>query len=115
MSAKHTPGPWKIDGRYGDIDENGEWQDEIGPVSRIVGDNGAHVCGTCDGCNKIRIEDARLIAAAPDQHEALLGAELVIAEFTKAHNGCARGIDPCPSCITLAKVRAAIAAARGAR
>lgn len=108
MSAKHTPGPFVFDSEEGVIKKEEA-------LLASVYTSADFPCLDDEERPEVDAEamaNGSLFAAAPELLEALLGAEVGLEELTKAHNGCARGIDPCPSCITLANVRAAIAKAR---
>lgn len=84
MPAQHKPGPWRIAHRYEEYDDEGNSLGEIGHVGRIENAKGQHICGTCDGCNKIDIGDARLIAAAPDLLAALKECRDMLRAMAKA-------------------------------
>lgn len=69
--SSHTPGPWVIDWYDNYSEETG---DTLPPThAAAIRADGAKeaVCGTCDGCHKIAMADAKLIAAAPDLLAAL--------------------------------------------
>lgn len=73
MSA-HTPTPWRIAVRAERWSEEKNDMVEDGPVQRIEGPDGQHVCGTCDGCNNILLENAEFLIKAANSHEALVEA-----------------------------------------
>jgi len=78
--SAHTPGPWVIDWYDNYSEETG---DTLPPThAAAIKADGAKeaVCGTCDGCHKIAMADAKLIAAAPDLLAALKAMVKVDAE-----------------------------------
>jgi len=103
---------WRIAGRKGKWDDaTDEWVEDAGPVTRIETEDGKRVCGTCDGCNEITVEDASLIVAAPELLEALEAInECIWWSDTQEQWVLASRIRTYPA---LDKVRAAIAKARG--
>lgn len=68
METKYTPGPWRI----GTPGSNGCYT--VGTESGLMVAMVAHSANQLDQCEQA-IGDARLIAAAPTQHAALLHAD----------------------------------------
>jgi hypothetical protein len=99
MSAKHTPGPWKIV-RYTNY-EGFSIQSETDPVYGCIAERWEDT-GRDKAREAVRLANARLIAAAPELLEAL--TEMLAAQW----DGDPRRIASCPSC---QKARAAIAKA----
>jgi len=64
LSAKHTPGPWRVGGHPGD-NSGSNWRVVLSDSVRPYGD-GAYVC-------QAREADAKLIAAMPRMLAALTG------------------------------------------
>lgn len=105
--TKHTLGPWGVssigltnDGKRAVASDDAgiAWVHPQTPYKR--GDGWQHHC-------EEREANARLIAAAPDMLNALLSAEIAVAELCQDQ-------DPANECwVTLAAVRAAIAKAKG--
>jgi hypothetical protein len=95
MTAKHTPGPWRL------VDDP-----EEGKPAQCIRTKAWDIATAWGGYSAAEA-DARLIAAAPDPLAALLVAELASEELCQ-------GQDPANECwITLATIRAAIAKAKG--
>lgn len=97
MSAKHTPGPWRVMNhpRVMHVDSD---------VSVGSGANGMASVAWITGGKPRTNEDARLLAAAPD----LLAALERLLYRPEAHGQICK-TDPCPEC----EARAAIRKARG--
>lgn len=105
--SQHTPGPWKTL-PYPEYDSNGDDVAEPEFVAAVVSEDGEQVCGTCDGCNKIKKDDAHLIAAAPVLLEALEYAE----EYLE---GCVLVGNIHPTHSMLVAVKAALGKARSGK
>lgn len=88
--GKHTEGPWEFD------QDNGEYPQWV----RGAGGEVISGCGCC-GSPNLGIDDAQLIAAAPDLLEALELADAALSGANMNMNVVER------------KVKAAIARARG--
>lgn len=105
MGTAHTPGDWRVDGSHG-VTVNAVQPD--GSFCTIVAcpgaSRGAPVAET--------VENARLIAAAPDMLHALRRAAPWLARLIAdgGHHGCAA---PNDAVRTLQRVEAAIAKAEG--
>ena len=67
MTKKHTPGPWSIQGQWQLKTDTGEWVDAECVEAPKWGIIGAWVDASCDEA----VENARLVAAAPELLEAL--------------------------------------------
>ena len=99
MDAKHTPGPWRLDGPAA----NGE--QSIG-ISRAWEIGGASICEVDSSRDhRVLLADARLIAAAP---ELLAALKAITDELGVPQPGY-----PAPVANAVAIARAAIAKAEG--
>lgn len=105
MSA-HTPGPWVIDWYDNYSEETGDTLPPTHAAAIRADGTKESVCGTCDGCHKIAMADAHLIAAAPD----LLAAAKNAVDYCCGNPETRASDEPCSSCGPLI---AAIAKAEG--
>lgn len=76
---EHTPGPWRVGPNTGD-----------GGVSVVADAPRGHAIGLCYGTG--RLDNAHLIAAAPDMLDALLKADAWVAQYhdTPGHDAASR-------------------------
>lgn len=77
---KHTPGPWKV-GKYKTTVVS-EHKVEVTPASNLIGHDGGandteYYGGSLIAESILRDENAKLIAAAPEMYEVLIGLTLV--------------------------------------
>jgi hypothetical protein len=103
MNAKHTPGPWVV-------------RNAIGHNPLLIcnqsGDQIAELCYM----NGPEMDDARLIAAAPDLLAALeesIDPLILLGDFIGNTFDGTVGINPFDRCAIIGRIRAAIAKARG--
>lgn len=104
MTAQHTPGPWRIV-RY----QRGKYRGDFGIAPRHELD--PVFCFLCKGREDIQQANARLIAAAPVQHEALLAFVAAYESWRKFSGEWARHAADDPLGQAFAKAQAAIAEA----
>jgi len=93
MSTQHTPGPW-------------EAVSNLVRTQRDRDGSGGFLVAECPAGVGSRIEDARLIAAAPDMYEALKTAPLTPHTFRDPQARCS-----CSQCQFVRAARAALAKA----
>lgn len=100
MTAKHTPGPWRLHKRFTFNVEGPDGR----TIARVNWD---------DETYDEAIANANLIAAAPDLLAAVKEAVEIIQDFADSLCGCGYVDSPCRVCYAAAKFKDVIAKACG--
>ena len=116
--SEHTPGPWHF--RTKKDDRIGCFTNEIRVYAGTKKERGSDWLADCGPIHdKVRIDNARLIAAAPDMLNALESAEKYFVDsghpdYDPEECEHLSGDGWCSGC-TLVEIRAAISKARGGK